>query len=86
MDPTSNKRIKELDKLPATMNYHYQGQIYASKLDDQIKWVIDSEVGHIELEDIRRQIDKPRLETSYRRIKRSGLVEATIFPQSIQAS
>lgn len=85
MDPTSSKRGKELDKLPITMKYHYQGQVYVSKLDDQIKWVTDTEVGHVELEDIRTQLDKPRLEDPYTRIKRSGLVEATIFPQSVQA-
>lgn len=45
----------------------------------------DTEVEHVELEDIATQLDKPRLEDPYRRIKRSGLVEATIFPQSIEA-
>lgn len=86
MDPTSSKKGKELDRLPATMKYHYQlGQFYFSKLDDQIKWVINTKVGHVELEDIETQLDKPRLEAPYRRIRRSGMVEATIFPQSIQA-
>lgn len=54
-------------------------------MEDHIKWVTDTEVGHIELEDIRSQFEKPRLDAPYRRIKRSGLVEATIFPQSLQA-
>lgn len=53
MDPTSNKRGKELDKLPITMEYQYQGQVYVSNLDDQIKWVTDIKVGHIELENIK---------------------------------
>lgn len=53
MDPTSGKKAKDLDKLPITMKYHYQGQTYASKLEDQIKWVTDTKVDHIELEDIR---------------------------------
>lgn len=74
----------ELDKIPITMKYQYQGQVYVSKLDDQIKWVTDTKVGNIELEDIKTQLDWPRLEAPLRIIKRLGLVEATIFPQSVQ--
>lgn len=85
MDSSSNKRSKDIDKLPATMKYHYQGQVYSSKLDDQVKWVTDTEIGHIEIQDIRTQLDKPILEALHRRIKISGLVETTIFSQSMQA-
>lgn len=62
MDSSSSKRGKEIDRLPTTMNYHYQGQVYVSKLDDQISRVTDKEIGHIEIEDIRTQLDKPSLE------------------------
>lgn len=54
-------------------------------MDDQIKWVTDTKVEHIELDDIITQMDRPRWEPRYRRIKRSGLVEATVFPQFVQA-
>lgn len=47
--------------------------------------MIDIKVGHIELEDIRIHLDKPRLDSPYWRIKRSRLVEAKKFPQSVQA-
>lgn len=67
------------------MKYHYQGQFYSSKLDDQIKWVTDTKIGHIEIEDIRTQLNKPKLEALHGRINRSGLVETTIFTQSVQA-
>lgn len=53
MDSTSSKKGKEIDRLPATMKYHYQGQVYASKLNVQIKWVTDTEVEHIEIKNIR---------------------------------
>lgn len=53
MDSSSNKRGKDIDQLLVTMKYHYQGQVYALKLDDQVKWVTDTEIGHIEIEDIR---------------------------------
>lgn len=59
--------------------------MYLSKLDDHIKWVTDTEIGHIDIEDIKTQVERPRPEAPLKRIKRSGLVEATIFPQSIQA-
>lgn len=65
------------------MKYYYQGKVYVSKLDDQIKWVIDTDIEHIEIKDIKTQLDKPRLEAPLRRIKRSGLVEATIFPRLV---
>lgn len=55
------------------------------KLDDQIRWVTDTEVGHIEIGDIATQLDKPNLDALHQRIKRSGLVEATVFSQSLQA-
>lgn len=54
-------------------------------MDEKIKWVIDIEVGCIELEDIKTQLDRPRPDTLLRRIKRLGLVEATIFPKLVQA-
>lgn len=54
-------------------------------MDDQIKWVTYTEIRHIEIEDIKTQLDKPMLEAPLGRIKRSGLVEATIFSQSVQA-
>lgn len=84
MDLISSKRGKELDKIPITVKYHYQGQVYVSKLYDQIKCITNTEVGHVELEDIGTQLDKPWLEVPYRRIKRSKLIETTIFPQSIE--
>lgn len=62
MDSSANKRGKEIDRLPATMKYRYQGQVHVSKLDDQIRWVTDTEVGHIEIEDIGTQLDKPNLD------------------------
>lgn len=86
MDSTSRKKAKDLDKVPITMKYNYQGQTYASKLDDGIKWVTDIEVGHIEFEDITKQLAHQKLDAPHRRIKRSGLVEATMFPESVQAS
>lgn len=67
------------------MKYQYQGQVHVSKLDDQIRWITDTEVGHIEIGDIATQLDKLNLDALHRRIKRSGLVEATVFPQSLQA-
>lgn len=57
MDPTSSRRGKEIDKLLVTMKYQYQGQVYVSKLDDRIKWDTNIEVGHIEIEDIKTQLD-----------------------------
>lgn len=38
-----------------------------------------TKIRHIEIKDIKTQLEAP-----HRRIKRSGLVEATIFPQSVQ--
>lgn len=47
--------------------------------------MIDTNIGHIELEEIRTKVAQPNLEAPYRRIKRFGLVEVTIFPQEIQS-
>lgn len=85
MDPSpSKKKTKEevkLDKKLITMKYQYQGQTLASKLEDEVQWVTNTEIGHIELEDIETQLQVETLEAPYRRITRLGLVEATIFPQ-----
>lgn len=91
MDPfTSKKRTKEeakLDKKPIIMKYQYQGKTLASKLEDEVQWVTNTEVGHIEIEDIKTQLEaEPHtLEASYKRIKRLGMVEATTFPQTMQS-
>lgn len=85
MDSSTNKRGKEIDRLPATMKYHYQGQVHVSKLEDQIRWVTDTEIGHIEIEYIKAQFNKPSREALHQRIKRSSLVETTVFAQSLQA-
>lgn len=81
----SFRKEKDLEKLSITMKYQYQGQTYASKLEDTIQWVTDTEIEHIELEDIEKQLEKPWLSPKYKWIKRSGLVEETVFPQSVQA-
>lgn len=59
----------------------------ASKLEDEVQWVTDTEIEHIEIEDIKTKLEAKihTLEAPYRRIKRSGLVEATIFPQAMQS-
>lgn len=41
-------------------------------------------MGHIELKDIERQLEKSGLDAEHRRIKRSSLVEAAVFPQLVQ--
>lgn len=84
MDPSpSKKKTKEevkLDKKLVTMKYQYQGQTLASKMEDEVQWVIDTKAGHIELKDIEAQLQAESLEAPYRRIKRLSLVEETIFP------
>lgn len=65
MDSSTNKRGKEINRLLATMKYHYQGQVHVSKLEDQIRWVTDTEISHIEIEDIITQLNKPSLEGLY---------------------
>lgn len=70
------------------MKYQHQGHTLASKLEDEVQWVTDTEIGHLELEDIKTQLqpEPHALEAPYRRIIRSGLVEApTIFPQEMQS-
>lgn len=54
-------------------------------MEDAIQWVTYIEIRHIELEDMERQLDTPRLSTKYRRIKRFVVVEVTIFQQLVQA-
>lgn len=89
MYPSANKKsTKEedkIDKKPIIMKYQYQGKTLASKFKDEVQWVTDTKIGHIEIEDIKIQLTPAphTLEVEYRRIKRSGLVEATIFSQAM---
>ncbi|XP_059073321.1 uncharacterized protein LOC131874098 [Cryptomeria japonica] len=91
MDPSLIKRrTKEeakLDKKTTTMKYQYEGHNLASKLEDEVQWVTDTEIGHIEFEDIKTQLQREphALEAPYKRIKRLGLVEAIVFPQAMQS-
>lgn len=83
---TPRKKTKNeinLEKNPPTFKYQYQGYTLVSKFDSDVQWVIDNEISHIEIEDIRKEVAQPNLEAPYRRIKRLGLVEPTIFPQAL---
>lgn len=75
----------KLEKNPPTMKYQYQGQSLISKFGNEVQWVTNTEIGPIEIEDTRKEVAQTNLNAPYRRIKRSRLVEATIFPQAVQS-
>lgn len=90
METSSTPRKKtrsdvKLEKNPVIMKYQYQGQTLVSKFENEVQWIIDTKIEHIELDAIKQEVDHPNLQVPYRRINRSGLVEATIFPQEIQS-
>lgn len=74
----------KLEKNPITMNYRYQGQTLVSKFENEIEWVTDTKIGHIELDAIDQEVAQPNLQAPYRIIKRSGFLDPIVSPQVVQ--
>lgn len=74
------KSLSKLEKIPVTMKYKYEGQITPSKFENQVQWIIVTEIGHIKLEAIKREAYGNNPNSAWKRIGRSGLVQSTIFP------
>lgn len=86
--PRSSRRKTKteikLENVPFTMKYWYQGQTNACKFENKVQWITNTEIGHIQLEAIKSEVYGENPNSAWRRIRRSGLVESTVFPQAIQ--